>query len=606
MNTKTNGIHQKSERIPVCHSAKTKKGENIMVKKEKAAIKQARMLLRVRTLLRVSTDQQLDADGDLKTQRGIVSDYIQEHENWEFDGKEYFEGGISAYKNSVEDRTALQEAYKDAENKEYDVLVIYKDDRLGRQMIPMMQYIMALKMLGIDVYTVKDGCISPEPDDIMGQIMLALRYGNAQKSSSDTGMRVKDTARKLAAGGKFMGGKAPYGYRLESSGELSKHGRLLKTLVVCPEEAEIVKYIYRLSFNMEFGSVKIAKILNKNEKYRWLAPDKKNWRGETITSILTNPIYSGRTAYKRREKINGKYRTLDSKDWIIAKEPNETIRIIDDDTWNKVQDKRALRAGRYTKKLENQNVTVISRNDGMLPLIDILHCGYCGCKMVNGSKYNYWTIKDTGERRTSKIPIYKCNQAWQGVPHDKTKQFRADKVDTVVFEVLSEYIDKLQEKEDIFLFINQKQNEEKRKKESELAKEQKELDKIRNGITVMKSKIPEAITGDYTLTIEELMSAVRTHEKQEQEQQNKIKQIKTELKHSFASVKEWDEIHRKFPTWKEIFQNADVFRKRVLVNKLIERIDIRKDNINIRFKINRDEFLRSRMSMDYGVPKQRI
>ena len=572
-----------------------------MVKKETAANKQARRLFRVRTLLRVSTEQQLDADGDLKTQRGIVSDYIQEHEDWELDGKEYFERGISGYKNSVEDRTALQEAYKDAENKEYDILVIYKDDRLGRQMIPMMQYIMALKMLGVDVYTVKDGCISPEPDDIMGQIMLALRYGNAQKSSSDTGMRVKDTAQKLVAGGKFMGGKAPYGYMLENSGELSKHGRLLKTLVICPDEAEIVKYMYRLSLNMEFGSVKIAKILNENEKYRQLAPDKKNWRGETITSILTNPIYSGRTAYKRRERINGKYRNLDSKDWIIAKEPNETIRIIDDDTWNKVQDKRALRASKYTKKLENQNVTVISRNDGMLPLIDILHCGYCGCKMVNGSKYNYWTIKDTGERRTSKIPIYKCNQAWQGVPHDKTKQFRADKVDPVVFEVLSEYIDKLQENEDIFQLINQKQNEEKRRKESELAKEQKELDKIRNGITVMKSKIPEAITGNYALTIEELMSAVRTHEKQEQEQQDKIKQIKTELEHSSVSVKEWEEIHRKLPTWKEIFQNADVSRKRVLVNKLIERIDIRKDNINIRFKINLDEFLESRMSMDYGV-----
>lgn len=578
----------------------TPERRTFMVKKETKAIK------RVRTLLRVSSHQQLEADGDLKLQRQIVSDYVDQHEDWESDGKEYFEGGISAYKNSAEDRAALQEAYKDAENKEYDVLVIYKDDRLGRQMLSTMQYIMALKVLGVDVYTVKDGCISPEADDIMGLIMLALRYGSAQKSSSDTGMRVKDTAQKLAAVGKFMGGKPPYGYRLENSGELSKHGRLLKTLVICPDEAEIVQYMYRLSLNMEFGSVKIAKILNENEKYRQLAPDKKNWRGETITSILTNPIYSGRTAYKRREKINGKYRTLDSKDWIIAKEPNEIIRIIDDDTWNRVQDKRALRAGKYTKKLENQNVTVISRNDGMLPLIDILHCGYCGCKMVNGSKYNYWTVKDTGERRTSKIPIYKCNQAWQGVPHDKTKQFRADKVDPVVFNVLSEYIDKLQENEDIFQLIKQKQNEEKRRKESELAKEQKELDKIRNGIAVMKSKIPEAITGNYALTIEELMSAVRTHEKQEQEQQDKINQIKTELEHSSVSVKEWEEIHQKLPTWKEIFQNTDVSRKRVLVNKLIERIDIRKDNINIRFKINLDKFLQSRMSMDYGVPKQRI
>ena len=44
--------------------------------------------------------------------------------------------------------------------------------------------------------------------DIMGQMMLALRYGNAQKSSVDTGMRVEDTAQKLVQQGKFMGGKA--------------------------------------------------------------------------------------------------------------------------------------------------------------------------------------------------------------------------------------------------------------------------------------------------------------------------------------------------------------------------------------------------------------
>ena len=430
-----------------------------MVKKEAEAIK------RVRILLRVSSSQQLEADGDLNVQRQLVLDYIHQHDGWRFDGKEYFEGGISGYKNSVEDRGVLQEAYKDAENKEYDILVVYKDDRIGRRMWEIGAYVMTLKNLGVDIYTVKDGCISPETNDIMGQMILALRYGNAQKSSSDTGMRVKDTAQKLVAGGKFMGGKAPYGYILENSGEVSKHGRLLKKMVICPDESEVVKYIYNLSLNMEFGSVKIAKILNENEEYRRLAPDRKNWKGGTITSILTNPIYSGRVAYKRRERINGGYRTLKSKDWIIANEPNETIRIIDDDIWNRVQDKRALRAGKYTKKLEKQNAAVISRNDGMLPLIDIIHCGYCGCKMVNGSKYNYWTIKDTGERRTSKIPIYKCSQAWQGVPHDKTKRFRADKIDTIIFKKLAGYIERLQENEDIFKLIEQKQNGEKQKKE---------------------------------------------------------------------------------------------------------------------------------------------
>ena len=166
---------------------------------------------RVRMLLRVSSNQQLEADGDLSVQRQIVLDYIGQHEDWVLDEKEYFEGSRSGYKHAVSKRETLQEALEDAGKREYEILAAYKDDRVGRRMWEMGAYIMALKSCGVDVYTVKDGCISPEADDIMGQMMLALRYGNAQKSSSDTGMRVKDTAQKLVQKGKFMGGAAPYG-----------------------------------------------------------------------------------------------------------------------------------------------------------------------------------------------------------------------------------------------------------------------------------------------------------------------------------------------------------------------------------------------------------
>ena len=99
--------------------------------------------------------------------------------------------------------------------------------------------------------------------------------------------------------------------------------------------------------------------------------------------------------------------------------------------------------------------------------------------MVNGSKYNYWTIKDTGERRTSKIPIYKCQNAWQGVPHDKNKQYRADNIEPIVFEAIANYIGKLQENENVFAEIEKNQNKEKAVKEKELKKEKAELDRIR-------------------------------------------------------------------------------------------------------------------------------
>ena len=57
---------------------------------------------RVRMLLRVSSDQQLEADGDLSIQRDILKEYIQKREDWILDEKEYFEGSKSAYKNITE------------------------------------------------------------------------------------------------------------------------------------------------------------------------------------------------------------------------------------------------------------------------------------------------------------------------------------------------------------------------------------------------------------------------------------------------------------------------------------------------------------------------
>ena len=544
---------------------------------------------RVRMLLRVSSNQQLEADGDLSVQRQLVKDYIFSQSDWQLDEKEYFEGSNSGYKNAVADRNILQEALQDAKAKEYDILVVYKDDRIGRRMWEIGAYVMSLKSFGVDIYTVKDGCISPESDDIMGQMMLALRYGNAQKSSSDTGMRVKDTAQKLVQKGKFMGGKAPYGYKLELSGEVSKHGRALHHLVVVPEQAEVVKYIYELSLHKEFGATKISKILNEHEIYKDRAP-RDIWKSGTIVSILTNPVYAGYTAYKRRERVDGRYHRLDSKDWIFAEKSDTEIAIIDENMWNQVQDTRKQRADKYIKSLENQNVTVIRRNSGMLALIDVLHCGYCGRKMTNGSKYNYWTIKDTGERRTSKIAIYKCPNAWNGIPHEKTKQYRADQIEPVVFEALAEYIGKLQENEDVFTQIEENQSRQKAVKQSELDKEQSELENIQQKIAVMENNIPNAMTGEYPLSLEELVGIIRKHKELEQKHKRIVEEKKAELDAMKVSMDDWENIRSKIPTWQDVFWNADTTTKRVLVNKLIERIDITKDSVNIRFKINLNDF----------------
>ena len=534
---------------------------------------------RVRMLLRVSSNQQLDSDGDLSVQRRLVSDYIAAHEDWILDEKEYYEGSNSGYRNAVSQREILQEALTDAEKHEYDILAAYKDDRIGRRMWEIGAYVMHLKSYGVDIYTVKDGCISPESSDIMGQMMLALRYGNAQKSSSDTGMRVKDTAIKLIQQGKFMGGMAPYGYRLIYSGQLSKHGRALHKLEIIPAQADVIKYIYHLSCHLELGCVKIAKLLNEHDYYRALAPV-DIWKAGTISSILKNPVYAGYTAYKRRERINGRYHRLDSSDWIKADIPNKEMQIISPSLWDQTQEKRKMRAAKYaqTSGYSTDNAGVITRNDGMLPLIDVMYCALCGNKMTNGTKYHYWRIKGSNEKRSKKIRAYRCKTSPDGYPSHPNILLRADKVENIILNCLAVYIELLQKEKNVSDFILHQYDKKQKMWEAEKKKLQKEIMKTTENIHILQEFIPDAIAGNFALSIEETASAIRRMEERRIFLEKQLQERETAL--SKIQKKECS-----MPTWKEVFIKADKGTQRVLVNKLVERIEVTKEHIMIRFRI---------------------
>ena len=557
----------------------------------------------VRILLRANSTYQSEMDESLSIQRELIIEEVKKHQNWILDSKEYIVGNNVEDKDSVTDINVLQAALRDAENREYDILVSDKDDRLGRRMLEIPMNIMSLKQLGVDVYTVKDGLLTLDLGDITGMLMLSMRYAMAEKSSSDTGMRVKDTAQKLVQQGKFMGGKAPYGYKLEYSGEYSKHQRALKHLVIAPEQAEVVKYIYELSFYKEFGSGKIASSLNNDSRYKNLAPNDV-WKSGTITSILTNPIYAGYTAYKRRETQNGMSHSLDRKDWIIAEKQNKEITIINPELWEKVQISRQKRRTKYQKQPWNEKATIISRNDGNLALIDVAYCGYCGRKLTNGTKYDYWTIKGTGERRSSQKSIYKCQNVWQGVPHEKMKQIRADKIEPIVFKKLSEYVGRLQEDENIFEQILGNQSIEKKQQEQLLVREKRKLQEIEKDMNILNDAIPKAITGTYPLSLEDLAKNIERQKDKASKQKAVVDEVETNIKNLSVSQEDWENLYHNLPTWQDIFMNADVATKRVLVNKLIERIDITDDTVVIHFKVNLDHFCpQPRMTINERVPE---
>lgn len=566
---------------------------------------------RVRILLRVSSNQQLEADGDLSVQRQLVTEYVQKHTDWLCDSKEYFEGSNSAYQHAVADRNILQDALSDAQKGEYDILVAYKDDRIGRRMWEIGAYVMTLKGFGVDIYTVKDGCISPEADDIMGQMMLALRYGNAQKSSADTGMRVRDTGEKLIQKGKFMGGCAPYGYRLELSGEISKHGRALHHLVIVPEQARVVRHIFHLSHDFEYGSAKIAGLLNENPCYSRLAPT-DIWKCGTITSILTNPVYAGYLTYKRKIRANGHFRRLEPEAWIKSEKPCLEIQIISPELWNKTQQKRNLRAEKYrpclpvTASAAGMPAETCLLGTDNLPLTDVMYCGYCGRKLAKGSKYSYWTLKSTGERRMRKKYFYHCPAAQTDSSHPAPVQLCAETIRQIVFPSLSARVDRLLSGTSIDDCLVMLALEEKQKQEFRLSKLQSETDKISRDIEILQSKIPDAIAGNSPLRPDDLAEALRLKREKLSLLTKRLREAAAALPSADTINVPWTELHTEFSSWSSVFYHADNHTKKLIINRLINRIEITREEIILQFNTIAGAEPQPQITGGFGVPESRL
>ena len=136
----------------------------------------------VRILLCANSTYQSETDETLSIQRELIIDEVKKHQNWILDSKEYVVGNNVGDKDSVTDINVLQAALRDAENREYDILVSDKDDRLGRRMLEIPMYIMSLKQFGVDVYTVKDGLLTPDLGDVMEMLKLTMQYGIAEKT----------------------------------------------------------------------------------------------------------------------------------------------------------------------------------------------------------------------------------------------------------------------------------------------------------------------------------------------------------------------------------------------------------------------------------------
>lgn len=531
---------------------------------------------RVRSLLRVSSKQQLH-DDDIPIQRAEIANYISKQPDWVFD-KEYIEKAISAFKNTVQEREVLLQILEDAKAKQFDVLLTFMSDRIGR-LEEYSMYIATLNKLGIEVWTIKEGLLSTEEDT--DRLTLFIKFWSNERESRKTGQRVKAAQCEMVKQGKHVGGKAPYGYELVYSGEISNHGRALKKLQIVEDEAAIVREIFRLSAEENLGSFAIAKHLNKQGI---LGINGNEWKSCTISDRLKNPIYMGYLTYNRRTHKDT-YQKNPSEDWIYSEEQQQDLVIVSAEVWYKSQRNREKRKATISKVKEDYGITTT----GKLPLMGLAYCGYCGTRLTNGSRYDTWIKKD-GTKVKKVCGRYKCTQkANASLKCEGSALYRADEIEPIIFTEVNKYMNKLKQSN---VYTDILKNQEKSRKAilKEVESIQKEIQSIDSDIKALEDNIPQALTGKGLFSAERLYTLLQEKESQRKSIQARLDQKQQEYNSTSLTHKDIDKFSQIIPNWEKEFTSSPIHIKKVLLEKIIERIDIYKDEIKITFKISEEAF----------------
>lgn len=148
--------------------------------------------MRAALYLRVSTDRQ-----DCANQQPDLHAYIRAR-GWTLT-REYIDAGISG---ATDRRPALDELVKDARRRRFDVLVVWRLDRLGRSLRHLILLVDELTALGVAFVTLTEGIDGSTPS---GKLQFHLLGAIAEFERARVGERVRAAHNRARAAGKHIG-----------------------------------------------------------------------------------------------------------------------------------------------------------------------------------------------------------------------------------------------------------------------------------------------------------------------------------------------------------------------------------------------------------------
>lgn len=242
----------------------------------------------------------------------------------------------------LHERTEGRRLLGDACRKRFDVVLVYRLDRLARKTPLLLSICEQLEHMGIGVRSMTETFDTSTPAGRAMLGMLATFAGYERDSLVERTSLGRERALRL---GRHTGGGVPFGYRLTAD----------KRLEVEPQEAEVVKEVFRLYTQQRLSAEAIADYLTARS-----VPPRAFFQGahRAVIRVLENPVYMGRRVwhYTGNEIVQ------------------EVPAIVDEATFRLAEQ---LRAKNRREAMRNSRRHYLLRG--------LIRCGLCGLSYVGQS-----------------------------------------------------------------------------------------------------------------------------------------------------------------------------------------------------------------------------
>lgn len=279
--------------------------------------------------------KETDKGESIKNQIQMCKDYFTKQYNectFETFEDEGFSGGNT-------NRPEFQKMMLLAQHSKFDIVAVYKIDRIARNIIDFMNTFDILQKNEVSLVSITEGF---DPSTPAGMMMMTMMAGFAEMERMNIAQRVKDNMVELAKMGRWSGGTPPTGYR---SIEIINGEKINVYLELIPEWIDKLKFIFDNIAN-GYTTVYVSKLLNMPSK--------------TIYNIVQNPVYcksddlsklylgkigytiygnvngNGYLAYNRRPRKKNGQKEYNSKEMFVAVSCHEGV--INSETWIKANE----------------------------------------------------------------------------------------------------------------------------------------------------------------------------------------------------------------------------------------------------------------------------